>query len=101
MAAVCSFDVGDIRIGENALPSFGQQANEWIIGGMNDQRRDRNAVDDIRSRCARVIIVGAGISAIVGCDAIVELAEAGNASQPVEIEMLREVAGLGPHPPRS
>ena len=70
--AVDGFDVCEIRIGRNLPQCLGPYAYEGIVGGMDDQSRNRDPVDDISSSGPGIIIVGSGESAIVRSHAIIE-----------------------------
>lgn len=72
MPAVSSLDISEVRIASNLLQGLGPHANEWIIGRMNNESRHGNPVHNIRRRRARVIVVGAGKSAVRSGDAIIE-----------------------------
>src|SRR5262249_16348916 len=72
---------------DNALHSFRSHPNEWIVRGVNDQGGNGNAIDQVRCRGARVIVVGAGESAVVSSNTLVEETEAGYAPHARHVEM--------------
>ena len=59
MAAVVGFHKRDISIGKNSPARLRLQADEGVVGGMNDQRRDCDAIHNVGSCGARVIIISA------------------------------------------
>ncbi len=44
MAAIFGFEKGDIGIGTDLFSSLGKNANERIISGVQNERRNRNAI---------------------------------------------------------
>src|SRR4029077_12255592 len=92
VAAVIGFDVGDVRIGGNAANRFRLHADEGIVCGVDDEGRDRDALDHVGGCGARVVVVGPGKSEIEGGDAVVEHAQAGNAAQARYVELSGEEA---------
>ena len=81
MAAILGFDESDIGIGKNLLPRFRKNADEGIIGRVQNQRRNGNAVHNVGGGRASVIIRCALKAAIVGGDLVVEIAQGGHTPQ--------------------
>ena len=74
MATVLRFEISNVAIGNQLLPSLRQNANEWIVGGVNHYSRGtRNPLYHIRGSGPSVVIVGSRKPAIVRRYAIVEL----------------------------
>ena len=94
VSTVLRFSEADIGIGENPGPGFGQDADEGIVGGVKNERGRRNAVDDVGGRGAGVVVDSAVESAVVGSDAVVEIAEAENALETGGVKDAGKVAGF-------
>jgi hypothetical protein len=86
MATVLSFDKSDMRVGKNLPPRFRKNADEGIVGRVQDQRRHGDAVDDVGGGLAFVIIRCALKAAVVSRDLVVEITKAGHAPHAPGIE---------------
>ena len=80
MAAVFRFNVGDVWIRDNLLPRLRQKANKRIVRGVQDERGDADAVENVSGSGPVVVVISAGKTAIVGRDLVVKIAQAGNAA---------------------
>ena len=81
VSAVGRLDECDIRIAQDPFARLGPQANERVVGGMNDQRGDGDPVDYVRGSGSGVVIICAGESTVVGRDPVIELAQASDSAQ--------------------
>src|ERR1700689_4281322 len=99
VAAVVGLYVGDVGIGGDAAQGLGLHADEGIVGGVNDQGRHCDSVDQVGGRGARVVVVGSGETAVVGGDAVIELAQAGDSTQARDIKLGGEESRLESKPP--
>jgi hypothetical protein len=84
---------------QNLAAGFGKNANEGIIGRVQDEGGHRDTVEHMRGCGAVVIIVGSGEAAIERGDPVVKLAQAVDASEAGNVERARKQASLGPQPP--
>ena len=75
VAAVCRLYKGDVGIRQNSPTALRQNADEGIIGGMQNKRRHSNAIQDWSGSRSRVIVVRTLEAAVVGGDFIVEIAQ--------------------------
>ena len=92
MSAVLGFDVRDVRIAQQLLARLRQHPNEGIVLRVQNQRRNRDAVEARRGRRARVVILGVEEAAITRRDLIVEVAQAAQAAQIAQVVNARDRA---------
>src|SRR5262249_89531 len=64
----------DVRIRSYLAARFRQDADEWIVDRVQDERWVLYVLDHSRSRCAIVVVVCADESAVTSGDLVVELA---------------------------
>src|SRR5579863_3018501 len=92
MASIFAFMKGDIRIGQNRLPGLRENPNEGIVGGVENQRWNRNAFEHVGGGRARIIIRRPVEAGIVGGYLVIEITEAGNAPHTRKIKLSWEQA---------
>ncbi len=97
MSAVGGFDVGDIWIRKDLFARRREHADEGIVCGVDDERGDGYFVDHVGGGGAGVVIVCAGKSAVVGGDAVVEVAEAFDSAHAGQVEGIRKMFRLDLH----
>ena len=75
VAAVRGFDEGDVGIGEDGSAGLGDEADEGVVEGVEDQGGDVDTAEDAGGGGAVVVVVRAGEAGVEGGDAVVELAQ--------------------------
>ena len=75
MPPILSFKEGDVGIRKNLLPRLRQNADEGIVGGVKDQCRYGNTINDVGGGGAFIVIRRPFEAAIISCDFVAELAQ--------------------------
>src|ERR1700757_3983861 len=88
MAAVRCLDESEIGIGGDLPTGFRNEMDERIVGGVQDEPGNRDAIHGIGGGGARVVVHGALKAAVVGGDLVVEVAQAPQAAQAAGVEVL-------------
>ena len=94
VAAVFSFEQGDVGIGCDLVPGFVCEADEGIVAGVEDEGGDDDVVEDAGGGGAEVVVIGGTEAGVEGGDAVVELAERRDVGGALGIEGAREEHGL-------
>jgi hypothetical protein len=95
--AIAGLDEHDVRVRGNLPPRLRRDANEGIVCRVQNQRRNRDAIDHVRRRSAIIVIVDAGEAAIVSRHLVIELAQAADAAQAAHVEVLGKQPRLLQH----
>ena len=80
----------DVGVCVDGVAALGDEADEWVVQGMQDQRGNGDAIKDACGGGAVVVIVGAGKAGVQRGDAIVELTQRANSGGAVSIVSARE-----------
>ena len=96
--AIFGFYESDVGVGEDFFPRLGQDADEGIVGSVQYQGGDRDAVDHVSRRRASVVINCPRESAIVRSHYVIEIAQAGEAAQAGDVEMSRKISSFNTQP---
>ena len=75
VAAVAGLDKMDVGVGQQAGAGLGQDADEGVVLGVEDEGGDGDAVNDTGAGDAIVVVVGVSEAAIAGDDLVVEFAQ--------------------------
>src|SRR5215469_11123462 len=94
MAAMRGFEQRDVRVGLDDGKGFGQEADEGVVTGVNEQRGDGDAIEDARCGGAKVVVVGGLEARVERGDAVIEVAQGPDASGQLRIVSTREERGL-------
>src|SRR5450432_264411 len=73
MTATFGLEVGDVRILPQFVAGGGQDADERIVLGMNDERGHRYTVEHLCRRRASVVVLGVTKAAVAGRNLVVEV----------------------------
>ena len=85
MAAMAALDKADVGVAEDARTGFRQEADEGIVFGAEDERRNDDAVDDAGAGGAVVIVVGIAEVAVARDDLLIEFADGANGTDAVDL----------------
>src|SRR5579872_1959188 len=99
MASLRGFEVAYVWIAAQPGFGFGEDVNEGIVLGMNEQGRDADLLQAGGGAGARVIVVGAGKAAIESGDSLIELAQCPYPAQALQLVAARVETGFMPQPP--
>src|SRR6202011_225411 len=99
MSAIFGFEEPDVAIAQNLLAGRGENSDKRIVGGMQNESRHGNAIQNMGGGGAVIIIVGACESAVVRRDSVVKIAQACDAAQPRSVKDPGKQTSLGTHPP--
>jgi hypothetical protein len=94
MSAVFGFEKRDVRIRDNFLPCLRKDSDKRVVGRVQDERGHGDAIHNICRGRTRVIVDGAGKTALVSGDLIVEFAQSAYPSQTGSFENFREQSRL-------
>lgn len=96
MAAILGLDEGDVGIGKNLLPRFRQNADEGIIGRMQDQSRHGDAINHV-GRGGTLIVIRRALKAAIMCrDFVIEFTKRSDAPQARDVEFPGKQARFHP-----
>ena len=90
MTTIASLNEVDVGISGEFAARFWGDADERIVGGVQDQRGHADPIDDMRRRSSVIIVGNIAKTAVVGRDLVVELSQASEAAKTVGIEVLRK-----------
>src|SRR5580692_9817960 len=99
MTTVVGFDVEDIVVGKNLLPSLRQNAYERIVDCVDQQRRTRDPVHNMGRGGAVIVVVSPSETAIVSSNAIVEISQALNSPETRGVKRFGKQPSLAAKPP--
>ena len=77
VSSIFSLNERNVWIGQDLLARLRKNADEGIVGGVQNKGRHGNSIHDVSCGGASIVIDGASESAVVGGDLIVEIAQAG------------------------
>src|SRR5205085_5833718 len=88
MAAIFGFEEGNVRIGQDFLPRLGKDADKRVVGRVQNEGGDGDAIYHVRRSGALVIIHCAGKAAVVSGNLVIKFAKSGHTAQTRSLEYL-------------
>src|ERR1700674_1463999 len=95
MAAVFGFEEGNIRIGQNFLSRLRKDADKRVVGRVQNESGDGDAIHHVRRSGARVIINCASKAAVVSCNLVIKFAQSGHTAQTRSLEYFGKQSRFG------